>query len=108
VWNLKIHPKGTGRGISFYLKLAEDELTKFAGIWKVKAEYKLRIRNQRNTNHVELEVKDIFCNSLFWGCAPNNLMPPSDVNDKSKGFLMNDSLVVEVEFTKVEKLPTSK
>jgi hypothetical protein len=35
-------------------------------------------------------------------------MPLSDVNDKSKGFLMNGSLVVEVEITKVEILPTSK
>jgi hypothetical protein len=45
-WNLQIYPKGKGvdKSISLFLNLAADELTKLAGIWKVNAEFKLRIK----------------------------------------------------------------
>jgi hypothetical protein len=104
-WNLRLYPKGNGDSkdvnISIFLRVADYESRKLAENWKVNAHFGVKIRNQLNTNHVEKLTSNIFSYSADdWGFT--SFMPLSDVNDKSKGFLKNDTLIIEVEITKVE------
>ncbi|KAM7474757.1 hypothetical protein LguiB_022000 [Lonicera macranthoides] len=97
-WKLQLFPKGNanskGKSLSLYLEVA-DELTSRAN-WKVYAEYTLRIRNQVSSNHIESDGSVWFSNSIpDWGYR--NFTELSYLHDKSNGFIVDDTLVVEAE-----------
>ncbi|KAH8513742.1 hypothetical protein H0E87_006854 [Populus deltoides] len=85
---LLVYPKGNstekGKSLSIYLKM-EDFETLPCGRTTY-AEYMLRVRDQLFGNHIE--KKD-------WGHL--NFMSLEDVNALPKGFLVNDTLAVEVQ-----------
>ncbi|KAG5554619.1 hypothetical protein RHGRI_012247 [Rhododendron griersonianum] len=99
-WKLRIYPNGDssvdGKWLSFYLLLAGRKTLPFDR--KIFAECKLRVRDEVYGNHSEKEVSCWFCASSYsWGFL--QFMALSDLNDASKGFVVNDVLTVEAQIT---------
>ncbi|XP_050284968.1 uncharacterized protein LOC126724496 isoform X2 [Quercus robur] len=95
-WKLKVYPKGNTdqipEAISIYITLCDCFLSEH----NIYAEYKLRIRNQVQGNHMERLGKRWFSNSATaWGYP--QFMFLNDLNDAFKGFLVNDTIIVEAE-----------
>ncbi|KAA8545758.1 hypothetical protein F0562_020791 [Nyssa sinensis] len=87
-WSLLLYPKGDARvkrgSFSLYLKVADSP--KLPLNWKLYATIKQH----------EKEVSSWFSASMnIWGFS--NFICSSDLNDKSKGFIMYNTLIVEVE-----------
>ncbi|KAM7267417.1 hypothetical protein ACFE04_009583 [Oxalis oulophora] len=99
-WKLKLYPKGKSTGqnsVSLFLLLV-TELPDYYR--KVYAEYKLRICDQVNGNHLENTISDItYFDKGNTGWGIDHFVPLSDVNNMSKGFLLKDAINVEVEFS---------
>ncbi|XP_055960093.1 uncharacterized protein LOC126661589 [Mercurialis annua] len=98
-WSIVVYPKGDprekDRSLSIFLKL-EDHATFDYGK-KLYAEYMLRVRNQLVGQHREWEASCQYgSNTKSWGFS--KFMSLVDLNDKLKGFLFNNTLIVEVEF----------
>ncbi|KAH8513724.1 hypothetical protein H0E87_006838 [Populus deltoides] len=97
-WALLVYPKGNstekGKSLSIYLKM-EDFETLPCGRTTY-AEYMLRVRDQLFGNHIEKKAYSHFSYSIKdWGHL--NFMSLEDVNALPKGFLVNDTLAVEVQ-----------
>ncbi|KAF2596706.1 hypothetical protein F2Q68_00011757 [Brassica cretica] len=92
---LKVYPNGDGEGqgnsLSLYIVAAGVE-----SYDKIYLKAKLRIMNQKDSNHVEKQVESWSDRANSWGFQ--KFVPFSDVKDTSKGLLVNDTLKVEVEF----------
>ncbi|XP_075644038.1 MATH domain and coiled-coil domain-containing protein At3g58370-like [Castanea sativa] len=102
-WKILVYPKGNSNGkakaISVYLCSCNCLLSDL----KYFAKFKLRIRDQINKNHVENTAKHWFSKSLkAWGFSKFLLL--ENVNDASKGFLVNDTLIVEAEIMAVSNI----
>ncbi|KAK7829853.1 ubiquitin carboxyl-terminal hydrolase 13, partial [Quercus suber] len=97
VGDLLVHPKGIYNGeskvISLFLFCCDCVLPEH----KCFAEFKIRIKDQiNNENHVEKTEKHWFTTSSNeWGFS--HFLPLKDLQDASKGLLMNDALIVEGE-----------
>ncbi|XP_028057539.1 MATH domain and coiled-coil domain-containing protein At3g58400-like [Camellia sinensis] len=101
-WNLQIYPKGdlTAKDKCMSLFLGLDDLKTFPSERKTYAKYKMRIRNQYHGEHIEIEGSDCFTSSsISWGTS--SLLSLSDLHDASKGFLVNDTLIVEAEVSAI-------
>ncbi|KAE9447085.1 hypothetical protein C3L33_21023, partial [Rhododendron williamsianum] len=101
-WKLDIYPKGNslsskGKSVSLFLRLADCKNLPLHR--KMYAEFKLRMRDQVRGNHIERKVGQWFCESSAesWGYA--DFMPLSELNDASKGFMVNGVAIVEAEIT---------
>ncbi|XP_052173615.1 uncharacterized protein LOC127788937 [Diospyros lotus] len=97
-WKLSLYPRGrqnsNGENISLFL-VAVDHTTLHPHR-KLYAKYKLRVRNQVGHAHHEKEGCDGFSKSVgCWGYW--NLKELSHLKDPSQGYIVNDTLVVEVE-----------
>ncbi|KAL4599765.1 hypothetical protein ACB092_11G150000 [Castanea dentata] len=96
-WKLLVYPKGIYNGeskvISLFLFCCDCILPEH----KFFAEFKMRIKDQvNNENHVEKTEKHWFTTSSNeWGFS--HFMPLKDLQDVSKGLLMNDALILEAE-----------
>ncbi|KAM3685444.1 hypothetical protein ACJW31_11G117900 [Castanea mollissima] len=102
-WKILVYPKGNSNGkakaISVYLCSCNCLLSDL----KYFAKFKLRIRDQINKNHVENTAKHWFSKSLkAWGFSKFLLL--ENLNDASKGFLVNDTLIVEAEIMAVSNI----
>ncbi|XP_058212115.1 MATH domain and coiled-coil domain-containing protein At3g58210-like [Rhododendron vialii] len=99
-WKLQIYPKGNssvdGKWLSLYLSLARRKTLPFDR--KIFADCKLRVRGEVYGNHSEKEVFCWFCASSYSWRFPK-FMALSDLNDASKGFVVNDVLTVEAQIT---------
>ncbi|XP_019059750.1 PREDICTED: probable inactive serine/threonine-protein kinase fnkC [Tarenaya hassleriana] len=98
-WVLDLYPRGTGSGkgnwVSLFVELGRNEVLKPGE--KVYARYKLRVLDQKQSNHKESTAEYWFEKPNYdWGYP--QFVSLSDLRDSSKGFIMNDELVVEVEF----------
>ncbi|KAI8532621.1 hypothetical protein RHMOL_Rhmol11G0227500 [Rhododendron molle] len=100
-WKLLLYPNGNntskGKSMSLFLELSDyQNLPKQR---KVYAEYKLRMKNQVDGTWSERgRGNRWFCtSSTNWGFPDFTAL--SDLNDASKGFLMNDVVVVEAQIT---------
>ncbi|XP_057970956.1 uncharacterized protein LOC131159801 [Malania oleifera] len=97
-WKLLIYPKGDSKGtpmsISFYILLDASET--LPSKRKLYAKYKLRIKNQFNNNHHEFTESHWF-SAPGRGRGVSAFIPQSTINDISKGFLINDTLIAEGE-----------
>ncbi|CAL5381010.1 unnamed protein product [Camellia sinensis] len=101
-WNLQIYPKGdlTAKDKCMSLFLGLDDLKTFPSERKTYAKYKMRIKNQYHGEHIEIEGFDCFTSSsISWGTS--SLLSLSDLHDASKGFLVNDTLIVEAEVSAI-------
>ncbi|XP_059462009.1 uncharacterized protein LOC132191005 [Corylus avellana] len=95
-WKLNLYPKGSGTGLgtclSLYLIL--DGSKSLPHNRKVYAKYKLRIRDQINSNHLENTAEYWFCGTnIGYGCT--EFLTLGDLRDTSKGYLVGDALFIE-------------
>ncbi|XP_059652539.1 uncharacterized protein LOC132299753 isoform X3 [Cornus florida] len=100
-WKLLLYPKGQGddegKSLSLYLAVADSEKNYLKSA-KLYAKYKLRIRDQVNGKHREGEASVRFSAAdLSWGFQSFKSL--SELYDKSKGFMVNDTVIIEAEFT---------
>ncbi|CAH8383316.1 unnamed protein product [Eruca vesicaria subsp. sativa] len=101
-WNIQVHPNGAGtaegKALSMYLVLNANEI--FRPYEKIYVQAKLRVLNQRQLNNVEWKI-DHWYNGPGYGAASgwgfSEFIPLSDLKDSSKGFVVNDVLMVQVE-----------
>nr|XP_015867875.1 MATH domain and coiled-coil domain-containing protein At3g58370-like [Ziziphus jujuba var. spinosa] len=98
-WKLRVYPKGDGKAkdtsFSFYLTLQDwgSRPMKKA----VYAEYNLRVFNQLNDDeHVEKIGSNWFKHETGWGFR--SFMSLRDLRDASKGFIVRDTLIVDIVF----------
>ncbi|XP_065871895.1 ubiquitin C-terminal hydrolase 12-like [Euphorbia lathyris] len=94
-WQLMLNPKGdsgeTNRSLSLYLKLDGDQ--------SVYAEANLSVKDQLGgVDHMYKVCK------LFGAWGTPRFMLLSDLRDASKGYLVNDILVVEAKLTQVSSV----
>ncbi|KAL7236414.1 hypothetical protein ACSBR1_019656 [Camellia fascicularis] len=96
---LLLYPKGNGaakgQSLSVYLQLADWET--FSSEQKVYAEYKLVIRDQVQSNHFYKEVLKYWFSPSNINYGYRDFLSLSDLNNTSKGFLVNDAVIVEAE-----------
>ncbi|CAM8899184.1 unnamed protein product [Rhodiola kirilowii] len=96
---LEIYPKGYSSGKGTHLSMF---ITPSDGSHKLYIRYVLRVRDQVNGKHCESTIAHYFGEPYdSWGFP--NFITLSDLKDKARGFILNDSLIVEVEviFTSV-------
>ncbi|KAM7481688.1 hypothetical protein LguiB_006271 [Lonicera macranthoides] len=96
-WNLRLYPKGNGMARYLSLFLVVDWVVQNPKR-KLFAEFKLRIKSQLNSTVAENTTSNLFCSSkTVWGYA--QFISLENLNDASKGFLVNDSIILEAEIT---------
>ncbi|KAL1197746.1 Ubiquitin C-terminal hydrolase 12 [Cardamine amara subsp. amara] len=100
-WNIRVDPSGhatgEGKALSMYLILNANE--KIKSYEEIYVRAKLRVLNQRKLNDVEKSVENWFNGPGLgpgngWGY--NEFISLADLRDSSKGFLVNDMLIVQV------------
>ncbi|KAJ1439471.1 TRAF-like [Sesbania bispinosa] len=97
-WKLKVFPRGIeqerGKGLSLYLELTNCE--RFPPNRRVYAKFKLRILDQIHNKHHERTDSHWFCASgTLWGYR--KFVPLVDLHDAAKGYLKDDTLIMEVQ-----------
>ncbi|CAL5329410.1 unnamed protein product [Camellia sinensis] len=92
-WGFWLFPKT--KMLSLYLEVSGWETLPSAR--KLSAEFKLRIRDQLNGNHFESQVltKSYSSSNAFEGRY--EFLALNDLNDASKGFILNDAVIVEAD-----------
>ncbi|WCJ34692.1 TRAF-like family protein [Euphorbia peplus] len=101
-WKVKIYPRGyaneMGSSMSLFLELVNGaKLPPNNQVW---AEFKLRVIDQRQDKHVVHSVQSWY-NSSGYTKGIFKFMPIGDMYEAKKGFVMNDNLIIEVEFLNV-------
>ncbi|KAL1197747.1 Ubiquitin C-terminal hydrolase 12 [Cardamine amara subsp. amara] len=102
-WNVQVFPYGNGPGfdnsLSMYLNINADEI--FRPYENIYVRAKLRVLNQLQLDNVERQI-DVWFNGPGYGRATSwgyfQFISLSDLIDSSKGFIVNDVLIVQVEF----------
>ncbi|GAV61149.1 MATH domain-containing protein [Cephalotus follicularis] len=100
-WKLLVYPKGDSRakGEELSLFLCLENCSSLQGR-KLYAEFKLCVKNQLNDNHQVKEAYNWFCASCTdWSWS--DFMSLEHLRDSSKGFIENDTLIVEVNIRRV-------
>ncbi|XP_055960090.1 uncharacterized protein LOC130014956 [Mercurialis annua] len=98
-WSIFVYPKGEtrvkGKSLSIFLKL-EDHAS-FQHGRKLYAEFMFTVRNQLSEKHHQLNglTHQFDSSKQTWGFL--SFLSLNDLNDKSKGFVHDNTLVVEVE-----------
>ncbi|CAH2053226.1 unnamed protein product [Thlaspi arvense] len=108
-WTIQVNPNGRatgeGKALSMYLNLDVNE--KFRPYEKIYVRAKLRVLNQRQLNNVERPLDNWFNGpghgTYSWGY--HEFISFSDLRDASKGFVVNDVLMVQVE---IEAISSTK
>ncbi|KAK9266501.1 hypothetical protein L1049_012556 [Liquidambar formosana] len=95
-WKLKLYRQGhsSEKGKRLSLCLCLNDSSKLCPGHKLYFECKLLIRDQAHGNHYEANF-DIWLSALLIGGGFNGFMPLRTLNDASKGFLVNDTLIIE-------------
>nr|GLL24281.1 uncharacterized protein LOC109159016 isoform X2 [Ipomoea trifida] len=106
-WKLRLYPSGNiiakGKHLSLFLVLADSSNLKDHGR-ELYAKYRLRICNQlkSNENHEKQVVPCYFGGTTeAWGYS--EFMNLDQLDSATKGFLVNDTLIVQVEFMVLSK-----
>ncbi|XP_071918706.1 MATH domain and coiled-coil domain-containing protein At3g58210-like [Coffea arabica] len=99
---LKLFPRGTeankGKNLSLYLESLDSKTTLI-----VYAEFKLRVKHQLNGEDIEKTAEHLFT-GLEGGWGFGAFQSLNDIADTSKGFLVNGTLIVEVEFVRISSV----
>ncbi|XP_020878806.1 LOW QUALITY PROTEIN: uncharacterized protein LOC9308279 [Arabidopsis lyrata subsp. lyrata] len=95
-WKLGFNPKGGLVPIYLYaqgFKANAVEATTYGAA-------NLRLKNQRNTNHITSFTEYWYLVLSGYGLGVNTI-PLADVKDASKGYLVNDAIIIEAEMLTV-------
>ncbi|EOA23070.1 hypothetical protein CARUB_v10003850mg [Capsella rubella] len=95
-WRMKISPKGDHkdiRALSVYVQAMAYLPNAVAS--STYAKLKLRLLNQKNSNHIEKRVFHIYSREIQDGSGISQLISLEDLNDESKGYLVEDTIVLE-------------
>ncbi|KAM0028647.1 putative ubiquitinyl hydrolase 1 [Helianthus debilis subsp. tardiflorus] len=100
-WKLSLFPKGlqAGKGTHLSIWLGVHDADLLPEDWKVYAKHKIRVKCQGTGSDIQRETtKGWFHNAAdTWGFQ--FFMPLSQLMDVENGFLLDDTLIVEVEFS---------
>ncbi|KAK7840581.1 ubiquitin carboxyl-terminal hydrolase 12 [Quercus suber] len=93
---LLVYPKGIHEGANKAISVFLYSVDCVTPDLKIFAEFKLRIRDQINNKHAEEKTKYWFSAAFSdWGFS--QLLLRKDLEDACKGFLVEDTLIVEAE-----------
>ncbi|VVA99006.1 unnamed protein product [Arabis nemorensis] len=109
-WQIQVNPNGRatgeGKALSMYLNLDVNE--KFRPYEKIYLRAKLRVLNQGQLSNVERPL-DLWYNGPGYGAGYSwgyhEFISLADLKDSSKGFIVNDMLMVQVE---IEAISSTK
>uniref|UniRef100_A0A1J3IN50 Ubiquitin carboxyl-terminal hydrolase 12 n=1 Tax=Noccaea caerulescens TaxID=107243 RepID=A0A1J3IN50_NOCCA len=101
-WQIQVYPSGraTGEGKALSMFLNLDSKEKFRSYEKIYVRAKLRVLNQRQFRNVEKPVENWYNGPGYgpgYGWGYDEFISLSDLKDSSKGFVVNDMLMVQVE-----------
>ncbi|CAF2144479.1 uncharacterized protein LOC103854708 [Brassica rapa] len=97
-WRLGFNPKG-GSALPIYLYAQGFRPDAVAtNTWGA---VNLRLKNQRSTNHRQIYSAAWYPIRSGYGVGVNNIILLADLNDASKGYLVNDAIIFEAEMVKV-------
>ncbi|KFK26408.1 hypothetical protein AALP_AA8G244700 [Arabis alpina] len=102
-WKLGFNPKGDGGGrphalpIFFYAQGFRPNAVA-TNTWGA---VNLRLKNQRTSNHRQIYSAAWYPIRPDYGVGVNNIILFTDLNDASKGYLVNDAIIFEAEVVKV-------
>ncbi|WCJ18737.1 TRAF-like family protein [Euphorbia peplus] len=104
-WKLQLDPNGSekehGKSVSLFLKLDDEEPLDPAHSLCV--DYVMRVRDQVNGKHHERFGGSSFALSGdSWGYL--KLITLSKLNDKSQGYMVNGSVILEVQISLITKI----
>ncbi|XVE58687.1 hypothetical protein DITRI_Ditri04bG0188900 [Diplodiscus trichospermus] len=103
-WKLSVYPKGdkrAKRSLSFFLRLHSSASISVRR--KVYVQFKLSIKNQIGRGHHERTDRVWLSDSVIsWGFV--NFISLKDLEDTSKGFVVNDTLITEAEITAISQV----
>uniref|UniRef100_A0A803PXL1 MATH domain-containing protein n=1 Tax=Cannabis sativa TaxID=3483 RepID=A0A803PXL1_CANSA len=107
-WYLWIHPKGesskNGKALSIFLTLDDDDSAHNNST--IYAEFYLRVIDQLNSKHKEGAANyRWFSGGKGWGFPEFILL--EDLHKSSNGYIVKDSLIVEVEFSIMSRTKVS-
>ncbi|KAJ8476606.1 hypothetical protein OPV22_020333 [Ensete ventricosum] len=97
-WRLLLFPKGNNvDSLSIYMDAADSDSLVFG--WTRFAHFGLTVIDQiKSDRSITKECQNIFCALRSdWGFT--HFMPLSEIRNSSKGFLVNDTLVIEADVT---------
>ncbi|KAJ4906016.1 TRAF-like family protein [Raphanus sativus] len=105
-WQLAINPSGSGsasgKAVSLFFYLTANQRTGDYEAVYVLA--KFQVLNQRKLSNIQMELENWYgITSFGWGF--NEFISFDDLRDSSKGFLVDDTLMVQVE---LEAISTTK
>ncbi|GMI68416.1 hypothetical protein like AT5G26260 [Hibiscus trionum] len=105
-WELIVYPRGCGTwkntSLSVFLGLVEGYKLPTRG--KVYAKYKFRVKYHYNSADTrEFTAANWFTASAYQ-LGSRSVMPLSNLRDRSKGYILNDTLTVEAEIIVVSKV----
>ncbi|KAM6576430.1 hypothetical protein CsatB_028267 [Cannabis sativa] len=108
-WYLIICPNGdqscNGKSLSIHLMVVDNSFLNNSTIY---AEYLLRVIDQVNSEHKERSVNNhCFSCGDGTGWGYNNFMLLKDLHKSSNGYVVNDTVIVEVEFSIVSQAKVS-
>ncbi|KAM6576429.1 hypothetical protein CsatB_028266 [Cannabis sativa] len=107
-WYLSIYPKGKsskdGKAFSIFLSLDDDDDGAHNNS-TIYAEFYLRVIDQLNSKHEEGAVNRWFSGCKGWGVPEFMLL--EDLHKSSNGYIVKDSLIVEVEFSIMSRTKVS-
>ncbi|CAH8355522.1 unnamed protein product [Eruca vesicaria subsp. sativa] len=110
-WNIRVFRNGVGaqegKALSVYLYLSQQELLKAKPYEKVYARAKLRVPNQRQSNNDVVGQLDNWFSPQTTGWGFDAFVPLSNLRDTSKGLVVRDMLIVQVEMEAISSTAVS-
>uniref|UniRef100_A0A1J3CS49 Ubiquitin carboxyl-terminal hydrolase 12 n=1 Tax=Noccaea caerulescens TaxID=107243 RepID=A0A1J3CS49_NOCCA len=102
-WRLGFNPKGDGDGRPYALPifLFAQGFKQNAVATNTWGAVNIRLKNQRSTNHRQIYSAAWYPIRSGYGVGVNNIILLADLNDASKGYLVNDAIIFEAELVKV-------
>ncbi|XP_030504851.2 uncharacterized protein LOC115719801, partial [Cannabis sativa] len=106
-WYLRIYPNGNrstdGKSLGVFLMIVEGSFKNKSTIY---AEYSLRVIDEVNSKHKKRSVQHCFiCGKGGWGFSDFMLL--EDLHKSSNGYVVKDTVIVEVEFSVVSQTKVS-
>ncbi|XP_077210784.1 17.1 kDa class II heat shock protein-like isoform X2 [Tasmannia lanceolata] len=106
-WKVQIYPKGNNAPdqLSLYLVVADKE--RLPNGWSRDLKYSLSVIDQLNNMSTVKSFKHKFDAKVWYG-GLSDFMTLAELHDPVRGYIVNDTCVVEVEFTAPPAVPKNQ